>query len=152
MRYPLSTAAATVAVALATVATFAVVQMQDDRDADGAAVHGASRPPATGEIGVADGRIDAWAPVSPFADHSAVTRLDPDLLRAVRSAAEDAKADGVVVEVTSGWRSARYQQELLDDAIAEQGAEEARRWVQTPTGSRHVSGTAVDIGPTDADS
>ena len=41
---------------------------------------------------------------------------------------------------------------VLCQAIAEQGAEEARRWVQTPTGSRHVSGTAVDIAPTDADS
>jgi LAS superfamily LD-carboxypeptidase LdcB len=54
--------------------------------------------------------------------------------------------------ITSGWRSVRYQQSLLDAAIAQYGSEaEARRWVNTPERSTHVTGKAVDIGPTAAD-
>jgi LAS superfamily LD-carboxypeptidase LdcB len=53
--------------------------------------------------------------------------------------------------ITSGWRSVRYQQSLLDVAIAQYGSEaEARRWVNTPEKSTHVTGKAVDIGPTAA--
>ena len=40
---------------------------------------------------------------------------------------------------------------LLDAAIAQYGSEaEARRWVNTPEKSAHVTGKAVDIGPTAA--
>ncbi|AOS61511.1 M15 family metallopeptidase [Actinoalloteichus hymeniacidonis] len=82
----------------------------------------------------------------------AVTKLDPDLLAAVRQAATDAAADnGITFQVTSGWRSPEYQEQLLKDAIDEYGsAEEAARWVATPETSAHVSGDAVDIGPYDA--
>ena len=55
--------------------------------------------------------------------------------------------------MTSGWRSAAFQQTLLDGAIARYGSEEeALRYVNSPKTSRHVLGEAVDIGPTDADS
>jgi LAS superfamily LD-carboxypeptidase LdcB len=55
--------------------------------------------------------------------------------------------------VNSGWRSVQYQQVLLADAVRTYASEsEARRWVSTPEKSAHVSGRAVDIGPTDADS
>ncbi len=80
-------------------------------------------------------------------DVPAVTRLDPDLLAALRRAAADAAEDGVELVVNSGWRSADYQQRLLDEAVAEHGSrEEAARWVATPATSSHVSGDAVDIG------
>jgi zinc D-Ala-D-Ala carboxypeptidase len=53
--------------------------------------------------------------------------------------------------VTSGWRSRKYQQQLLDRAITRYGSyQEARRWVSTPDESHHVTGHAIDIGPTDA--
>jgi LAS superfamily LD-carboxypeptidase LdcB len=53
--------------------------------------------------------------------------------------------------VDSGWRSVRYQDELLRKAIAKYGSEEeAARWVATPDTSAHVSGDAVDIGHADA--
>ena len=78
----------------------------------------------------------------------AVAKLDPALLTALRRAAEAAADDGVAFSVTSGWRSAEYQEQLLQEAVAEHGsAEEAARWVATPGTSAHVSGGAVDLGP-----
>ncbi|MFD7657339.1 M15 family metallopeptidase [Actinosynnema sp. NPDC059797] len=98
-----------------------------------------------------DGSIAGDGRISPYADHVAIRRMDPGLLAAVREAAEDARAAGIEVGVTSGWRSAEYQQRLLDEAVARYGSvEEARRFVTTPEESAHVSGKAVDIGPTDA--
>jgi hypothetical protein len=77
-----------------------------------------------------------------------VANLDPDLLAAVRQAATDA---ALAFVVDSGWRSPAYQQQLLRDAIAKYGSqEEAARWVATPKTSAHVSGEAVDIGPSGA--
>lgn len=100
-----------------------------------------------------DGVIGDGATVSVFDDVPAVTGLDPELSAALRRAANDARADGVEFEVNSGWRSPEYQQQLLNDAVAEYGsAEEAAKWVATPEASAHVSGDAVDIGPVDATS
>ena len=77
--------------------------------------------------------------------------LDPALVGALRRAAADAAYDGVEWHVQSGWRSAEHQQELLNEAIAKYGSEaEAARWVATPDTSPHVSGDAVDLGPSDA--
>lgn len=105
------------------------------------------------EIGVADGYIPDGEVLSPFdTDHPAIANLDPDLLAAVQQASIDAEADGVVMVVNSGWRSERYQQSLLDEAIVTYGGEaEARKWVKTPDESTHVTGQGVDIGYTDAD-
>ncbi len=80
-----------------------------------------------------------------------VANLDPALLRALRRAAADAAGEGVELSVRSGWRSAAYQQRLLDEAVLEYGSErEAARWVTPPDRSAHVSGDAVDIGPSAA--
>ena len=81
----------------------------------------------------------------------AVARLDPDLLAALHRAATDAAADGVRLQVNSGWRSAEQQARLLAEAVDEHGSlQEAARWVATPETSAHVSGDAVDVGPSDA--
>jgi zinc D-Ala-D-Ala carboxypeptidase len=80
-----------------------------------------------------------------------VANLDPDLLGALRQAATAAAGDGVELYVDSGWRSPEYQEQLLQEAVSEYGSEEeAARWVATPNTSAHVSGDAVDIGPSDA--
>ena len=80
-----------------------------------------------------------------------VAKLDPALLDALRGAATEARSDGVEFHVNSGWRSAAEQEQLLAQAIAEYGSEkEARRWVATPETSEHVSGDAVDLGPSEA--
>jgi hypothetical protein len=77
--------------------------------------------------------------------------LDPGLLDALRQAAAAAADDGVELSVDSGRRSPEHQQQLLQEAIAKYGSvEEATRWVATPNTSAHVSGDAVDIGPSSA--
>ncbi len=81
----------------------------------------------------------------------AVTRLDPALFTALRAAVEDARSEGVDIRITSGWRSRSFQQSLFTDAVGTYGsADEAARFVAPPDKSKHVSGDAVDVGPTDA--
>lgn len=110
---------------------------------------GEPEPPHT--TGPEDGVIADSA--SPFdVGLPAVSRLDPELLRAVQRAARDANAAGVEVMLTSGWRSPAYQQQLFDEAVAQYGSvAEALRYVATPQTSSHVTGRAVDIGPAEAD-
>jgi D-alanyl-D-alanine carboxypeptidase len=105
--------------------------------------------PAPGNSG--DGDIPENGSVSPF-DHGnpAIGNLDPALRAALQQAAQDAR-ERVGFRVTSGWRSKQYQQHLLDRAVARYGSlDEARKYVNTPGKSTHVSGKAVDIGPTSA--
>jgi hypothetical protein len=102
-----------------------------------------------GPLGEADGAVPDRTTV--FAGIPAVANLDPALLAALRLAATDAADDGVELFVDGGWRSAEYQEHLLDEAVSKYGSEaEAARWVATPHTSAHVSGDAVDIGPSDA--
>ncbi|WP_432847848.1 M15 family metallopeptidase [Amycolatopsis sp. CA-161197] len=91
-------------------------------------------------------------PVTVFDDGAAaVVNLDPALLAALRRAASVAAAEGVEILVNGGWRSPEYQEWLLVDAVARYGsAAEAARWVATPDTSAHVSGHAVDVGPSAA--
>ncbi|WP_246170496.1 M15 family metallopeptidase [Pseudonocardia hierapolitana] len=111
----------------------------DDRDGD-----------RRGAVGEADGVVPDGVTV--FDDEfPAVAELDAGLLEALRRAAKDAARGGVEFSVNSGWRSREYQDQLLREAIAEYGSEkEAARWVATADTSPHVSGDAVDIGPTAA--
>jgi D-alanyl-D-alanine carboxypeptidase len=103
-----------------------------------------------GPLGEAGGAVPAGTTV--FDDGvPGVANLDPVLLRALRRAATDAADDGVGLVVNSGWRSPAYEDELRREAIAKYGSEaEAARWVATGTTSAHVSGDAVDIGPSGA--
>jgi D-alanyl-D-alanine carboxypeptidase len=103
-----------------------------------------------GALGEADGALPDGTTV--FEDEiTGVANLDPALLAALRQAATDAAGDGVEFVVNSGWRSPEYQEQLLREAVSEYGSEEAAtRWVATPDTSAHVSGDAVDIGPSDA--
>lgn len=103
-----------------------------------------------GALGEADGAVPD--DVTVFDDETpAVANLDPDLLKALRQAATDAADNGVELYVNSGWRSPDYQNQLLREAVSKYGSEdEAARWVATATASPHVSGDAVDLGPSDA--
>jgi D-alanyl-D-alanine carboxypeptidase len=103
-----------------------------------------------GALGEADGAVPDGATV--FDDEiPAVANLDPALLGALRQAATDAAGGGVEFLVNSGWRSPEYQEQLLQEAVSEYGSdEEATRWVATAETSPHVSGDAVDVGPSDA--
>jgi D-alanyl-D-alanine carboxypeptidase len=112
--------------------------------------HRGLRSAPGGALGEADGAVPDGTTV--FDDEvPGVAKLDPDLLGALRQAATAAAGDGVEFYVDSGWRSPEYQERLLREAIAKYGSEaEATRWVATPTASPHVSGDAVDIGPSGA--
>ncbi|MFJ8475590.1 M15 family metallopeptidase [Kitasatospora sp. NPDC094011] len=109
--------------------------------------------PAPSQASEADGRVPDGVTLSPFDTQApAVRNLDPELLAAVRRAAGDARAQGIGMHVTSGWRSKAYQQRLLDQAVERYGSlERARQFVNTPERSAHVAGRAVDLGPTNAD-
>jgi hypothetical protein len=103
-----------------------------------------------GALGEADGAVPDGTTV--FDDGiPGVAHLDPTLLGALRQAATDAAGDGVEFFVDSGWRSPAYQERLLREAVSKYGSEQqAARWVATPDTSAHVSGDAVDIGPSSA--
>ena len=112
--------------------------------------HRGLRSEHRGALGEADGAVPDGTTV--FDDEiPGVANLDPALLGALRQAATDAADDGVEFFVDSGWRSPEYQEQLLREAVSEYGSEEeAARWVATAETSAHVSGDAVDIGPSDA--
>ena len=107
-------------------------------------------PRSEGALGEADGAVPDGATV--FDDEiPGLANLDPALLGALRQAATAAADDGVELFVDSGWRSPEYQERLLREAVSEHGSEaEAARWVASAETSAHVSGDAVDLGPTEA--
>jgi hypothetical protein len=112
--------------------------------------HHGLRSEHRGALGEADGAVPDGTTV--FDDEiPAVANVDADLLGALRQAATDGADDGVELLVDSGWRSPEYQERLLHEAVSKYGSEEeAARWVATPSTSAHVSGDAVDIGPSGA--
>jgi D-alanyl-D-alanine carboxypeptidase len=63
----------------------------------------------------------------------------------LKKMAAAASSDGVVLAVSSGYRSAKDQQQILDQFIAVQGESVARQYVALPGNSEHQSGLAVDI-------
>jgi len=79
-----------------------------------------------------------------------VRGLDADLVARFRQAAITAHAEaGIEITITSGWRSAAQQQEILDAKVAEVGVDEAHRLVAPVDASAHVQGLALDVGPYD---
>lgn len=114
-----------------------------------------SDPPVVTDRRAAPALVEATGKVQGRAtvldsDTPAVANLDPDLRSALQRAASDAGGE-VEFEVNSGWRSAEYQEQLFREAVAKYGSQkEAARWVAPPEKSAHVSGDAVDIGPTSA--
>jgi zinc D-Ala-D-Ala carboxypeptidase len=135
-----------IALLVAAAGTFVVASQRDTGDALATGLQAAP-------LGPEDGYIERGESISPFADDlPAIAGLDPALRTAMQAAASAALADGFEFVVTSGWRSERYQQALFDDAVREYGLEEAERQVASVADSAHVTGGAVDIGYTDADS
>lgn len=121
------------------------------------AVVGCAADDGTDPTGSAGHASDVLRPTRALAEPprrsapATIRRLDPELLEAVRNATYAARADGVTLVVNSGWRSRAHQRRLFDEAVGRYGSEaEARRYVATPDDSAHVTGDAVDIGPTEA--
>jgi len=81
-----------------------------------------------------------------------VAKLNPQLLKAIQDASKAMAEDGIKMHLTTGWRSREYQEELLEKAIRKYGSrEKASEYVSSPDESHHVTGNAIDVGPTDAD-
>lgn len=136
-------ALALTALAMAVIGTISVVQQLVPRP--NAEVASASGVPDGAEGADANGTWGLWD------DAPVVTNLDPALLAALQEAAVAAESDGITLRLTSGWRSAEYQQSLFDRAVQDYGSvDEAERWVASPHRSAHVQGLAVDIATTDA--
>jgi hypothetical protein len=112
--------------------------------------HPGHRGQHRGALGEADGAVPDGTTV--FDDEiPGVANLDTDLLDALRRAASAAVDNGVEFVVDSGWRSREYQERLLQEAVSKYGSErKAARWVASPDTSAHVSGDAVDLGPSAA--
>ncbi|MFJ2899417.1 M15 family metallopeptidase [Streptomyces sp. NPDC087218] len=124
-----------------------------DHGPDGGGASADAAPKDTGDGSDSEGDRPDGRELTPFdTRYPAVGRLDGRLLEAVQKAARDARDDGIEFRITSGWRSKEHQRRLLDEGVEKYGSlEAARRFVKTPEKSTHVSGKAVDIGPTDAD-
>lgn len=102
-------------------------------------------PAATDTFG---GYLPDDATVTAFdVENPIVGRLDPALLAAVQEATRAAAAQGVEIEINSGWRSVGFQQRLFDDGVRTYGSvDAARQFVASPQTSMHVTGRAVDVG------
>lgn len=112
----------------------------DGAAAGGAGLPIASRTPPTTSATIATGSTS---------DRTSrdVDGLAPGLVDAFARAREAATAAGHDLTITSGFRTAAEQQELLDAEVDRRGSrEEALWWVFPADRSMHVRGLAVDVG------
>ncbi len=64
--------------------------------------------------------------------------------------ASEALKAGVHLEVDSGFRSYRYQKQVLEKAMADGVSfDVAVRWIAPPGYSEHITGRVVDFSPSD---
>jgi hypothetical protein len=134
-------------VAMAAIAAALVYQSPASSSSTATSPFDVLRGEHRGGLGEADGAVPDGTTV--FDDEvPGVVNLDPALLGALRQAST---VNGVALFVDSGWRSPEYQERLRHEAVSKYGSEaEAARWVAAADRSAHVSGDAVDIGPSDA--
>jgi hypothetical protein len=70
----------------------------------------------------------------------------PQFKNRYNAAKAAAKKKGFSLQITSGWRSYKYQKQLFARAVKRNGSEkEASKWVLPPEKSNHPWGIAVDI-------
>jgi D-alanyl-D-alanine dipeptidase len=75
-----------------------------------------------------------------------VIDLHPLLSARFAAAHSFARADGVALTITSGFRSLERQRMLFDREVAIRGSEsEAAKWVLPPQFSHHPQGLAIDV-------
>ncbi len=75
-----------------------------------------------------------------------VTQLHPLLSARFAVAKSFARADGVTLTLTSGFRSLERQRMLFDREVVIRGSEtEAAKWVLPPQFSHHPQGLAIDV-------
>ena len=87
------------------------------------------------------------SPITEITDATGVaTELHPLLATRFSVAQSFARADGVELSLTSGFRSLTRQQILFEAAVRKYGSEsEAAKWVLPPKFSNHPRGLAIDV-------
>jgi hypothetical protein len=87
------------------------------------------------------------SPLVEISDANGVAaELHPLLLTRFSVAQSFARADGVELSLTSGFRSLTRQQMLFDREVVIRGSEsEAAKWVLPPKFSNHPRGLAIDV-------
>jgi hypothetical protein len=87
------------------------------------------------------------SPLTEITDTSGeATELHPLLATRFSVAQSFARADGVELSLTSGFRSLARQQMLFDREVVIRGSEsEAAKWVLPPKFSKHPRGLAIDV-------
>ncbi len=75
------------------------------------------------------------------------TGLDANVVTAWRAVETAANAQGLLVCLNDGKRSAAQQQATYDDYVAQYGQAMADQYVLTPEKSAHVTGYAIDVQP-----
>ena len=87
------------------------------------------------------------SPLTEITDASGeATELHPLLATRFSVAQSFARADGVELSLTSGFRSLTRQQMLFDREVVIRGSEsEAAKWVLPPKFSKHPRGLAIDV-------
>ena len=145
VNHPWSTAAPGLGASSHTAPRTPIVRTQDPRPAiappDGEKLGRLSgRGPDAGD-GVLPGAVSVYSDA-----YAGITHLNPQMLAALRRAADEANRYGIAIDIDSGWRSRAYQQQLFDQAVASYGSQAAAaRWVARPGTSIHEAGDAVDV-------
>ena len=147
-RRALASGAALVAIPLLVMGAIGSVVIDGYRDAP------ATRSSATGPLpsapdahpGAAPGaEADGQAPTGPDVGTDG---LNPAVTRAITRAREAALAQGITIDIVSGYRTNATPQQLFDPAATKYGSRAAApRWVLPPDKSAHVTGAAIDVGP-----
>ena len=71
--------------------------------------------------------------------------LNDELLEAFNQMKSDAKEEGIILNIRSGFRSYETQETLYNNYIAKDGLEKASRYSAKPGYSEHQTGLAIDI-------
>lgn len=71
--------------------------------------------------------------------------LNDELLEAFNQMKSDAKKEGIIINIRSGFRSYETQETLYNNYIARDGLEKASRYSAKPGYSEHQTGLAIDI-------
>ena len=71
--------------------------------------------------------------------------LNNELLEAFNQMKSDAKEEGIILNIRSGFRSYETQETLYNNYIARDGLEKASRYSAKPGYSEHQTGLAIDI-------
>ena len=72
-------------------------------------------------------------------------KIENEVIEAFEEMKEEAKKDGLTINIRSGYRSYNTQKQLYNAFVRRDGEEEANRYSAKPGDSEHQTGLAIDI-------